>query len=331
MLIYEHILSKVVTMFHMLTQHLEFLQNNRNTILNMWMEYEVVQKKLRQNKMDVTFFKEKFATKVLEFAISVVKNENKTGDCPVIGVMLILFKKKNIPLSDVFIICVHLKNALLHFFMKHNILSQETLTEISFLMDYNFEGVINEYVLIYYNDSNIHTEINVHTLQKNSSIQTPLISEKKTTTAELYLQEVTVDMDAIAELNDLESDTLDAIDAQESINQNVLNEAGNLFHRYANVLNNMLEFEELAYTLTLLSELLLSVEFTKLTQETKYMLDIYLKAIISDLQNWRISIFITREAKHIHYLDKTLLSSIAQIQMTLMPQEENGEENIEFF
>lgn len=61
------------------------------------------------------------------------------------------------------------------------------------------------------------------------------------------------------------------------------------------------------------------------------MVDIYLKAIISDLQSWRMAIFITMEAEDIHYLDKTLMSSIVQIQMTLMPQEEAQEDEIKFF
>jgi len=138
-------------------------------------------------------------------------------------------------------------------------------------------------------------------------------------------------MDLVAELDELESDTLDAIDAEEMLDQNTLDEAANLFKQYAKVLNTMYEFEELAYTLTLLSDLLTEVDVQSMIDETKFMVDIYLKAIISDLRSWRMSIFIIMEAEDIHYLDKTLLSSIAQIQMTLMPQVESTEDEIEFF
>ena len=65
-------------------------------------------------------------------------------------------------------------------------------------------------------------------------------------------------------------------------------------------------------------------------EEIKKAVPIYLKAIISDLQSWRISVFITRDAEDIHYLDKTLLSSIAQLQITLMPTND-GEDEVEFF
>lgn len=320
-------------MFPNIVKNIDFIESNRDKILQMWMDYEVVQTRLTNNELNITFFKEKFATKVFEFAISVIKNENRTGDCPVIGVMLILFKKKNIPLSDIFIICVHFKNALLHFAADNKILNDDTLKEISILMDYNFEGVINEYVLLYYNDSLIKKPLVLNKTNEDLNLQTINFQkqENQTTSANLYLQEVDINMETIEELNELESDTLDTIDAEETLNQESLNDSSNLFRKYAAVLNGMYEFEELGYTLTLLADVLNNANCEEISDETKFMVDIYLKAIISDLQSWRMSIFITKEAEDIHYLDKTLLSSIAQIQMTLMPQVDNQEEEIEFF
>ncbi len=320
-------------MFTEIEKNLNLVEEHKEQILSSWMAYEIVVEKLTINTMQVDFFKEKFASKVFDFAISVVKKENLTGDCPVIGVMLMLFKKKNIPLHDIFIICVHLKNALLHFALKKNILTEAMLDELSYLMDYNFEGVIKEYVLLYYKDSLIRKKPQDEKLA--TTIDSVEITEKldvlTATSAELYLQEVTVDMEMIEELDELEHDTLDAIGAEEYLDQNSLDESAKLFGQYANVLNGMLEFEELSYTLTILCDMLREVAFDSFSDETKFMIDIYLKAIISDLQSWRMAIFITMEAEDIHYLDKTLMSSIAQIQMTLMPQEEAQEDEIEFF
>jgi len=318
-------------MFNNILKHIDLLEENRDLILDMWMGYDIVQTKLTLNTMDITFFRDKFATKVFDFAISVVKDEQKSGDCPVIGVMLMLFKKKNIPLSDIFMICVHFKNALLHFAYKNSVLNNDSIRELSILMDYNFEGVIKEYVLLYYKDSLIRkkpiTKVSIVKAVEEEYQE----KVQKITSAEIYLQEVNVDMDLVAELDELESDTLDAIDAEETLDQNTLDESANLFKQYAKVLNTMYEFEELAYTLTLLGDVLTEVDFENMIDETKFMVDIYLKAIISDLRSWRMSIFIIMEAEDIHYLDKTLLSSIAQIQMTLMPQVENTEDEIEFF
>jgi len=325
-------------MFSNLLKHIDLIQTNKDNILDTWMNYQVVQERLNQNNFNILFFKEKFAVKVFDFAFGVVKNKHEVGECPVIGVMLILFKKKNIPLSDIFIICVHLKNALLHFFDDNAILDEKTIKELSILMDYNFEGVITEYVKLYYNDSR---EISKKESNTCSTIQTSERQEKKTplpkeetlscTTAKEYIEEVNVDMSLIDELHELESDTLNAIDADEILCANSLSESSNLFEQYAKVLNTLYEFEELSYTLTILKDLLINTEFDTIDKETNYIIGIYLKAIISDLQSWRMSIFITKEAEDIHYLDKTLLSSIAQLQITLMPTDEGQEDEIEFF
>ena len=46
---------------------------------------------------------------------------------------------------------------------------------------------------------------------------------------------------------------------------------------------------------------------------------------------WRTSVFMEKSAEDIHYLDKTLLSSIAQLQILLSPPDANETEEIEFF
>ncbi len=323
-------------MFKYIRKSIDLIENNKEEILDLWMRYEIVQEKLKKNTFDIDFFKDKFASKVFDYALSVVNEKNKAENCPVIGVLLMLFKKKNIPLSDIFIICVHLKNSLLHFAYKNSFLNHDTIKEISLLMDYSFEGVINEYVVLYYKDDLIpNKEKSEDEKKKTVELKKQVINTKletaSHTSAELYFQEVDVDMDTIEELDELEGDTLDALSAQVALNQNSLDESSNLFFKYSSVLGTMIEFEELSYTLKLLSDLLRETECESMSEDTKFMVDIYLKAIISDLKSWRKAIFIQMEAEDIHYLDKTLLSSIAQIQMTLLPEEESQDEEIEFF
>ncbi|MEA1983878.1 MAG: hypothetical protein U9N39_10070 [Campylobacterota bacterium] len=89
-------------MLSVILKNIDLLESNKKTIIDNWMSYEIVQKMLDKNSLNKKFFKEKFAFKVFDFAVGVVKEKNDLGDCPVIGVMLMLFKKKNIPLSDVY-------------------------------------------------------------------------------------------------------------------------------------------------------------------------------------------------------------------------------------
>lgn len=327
-------------MFPHLNKHIELIQLNKKIILEMWMSYDVVQERLCSNALEIKFFQDKFASKVFDFSLSILLEENKNGDCPVINVMLMLFKRKNIPLSDIFLICVHFKNALLHFAEQNSFLNANILEEIAYLTDKNFEGVIKEYVSIYYNDtplekkssqivkSKITPQIQIINQSLSPSIGTN--SNQATTSAKDYFNDVNIEMEMVDELDELENDTLNALESQKELNQHSLHESANLFEQYAKVLNMMYEFDELAYTLTLLKELLNNVEFTTLSEDIKSMVTTYLEAIIADLRSWRISIFILQDAQDIHYLDKTLLSSIAQIQLTLSPSEET-EDEIEFF
>ncbi len=322
-------------MLHLILQNIDLIEKNQDKILDSWMHNEIVNQTLRKNGFEVTFFKEKFASKVLEFAISVVKSENKLGSCPVIGVMLLLFKKKNIPLSDIFMICIHLKNTLLTFMHKESLLSEAMIEEIALLMDYNFKGVIDDYVALYYSDTRMPSKISAETEKKKEQTDTDntLVSNTlQTTSAQDYLQEVDIDMGIIQELDELESDTLDAIDSEKEITQNSLLESANLFEKYAKVLNMMYEFDELSYTLTILKDLLNTTALETIDKSMLNMISVYLKAIISDLRSWRMGIFITHEVEDIHYLDKTLMSSIAQLEVLLLPKGEcSDEDEIEFF
>ena len=318
-------------MFIETKKHLQLFEDHKEDILSAWMQYDVVIQRLTKNTISVTFFKEKFASKVFDFAMSVIKGKNTKGNCPVIGVMLMLFKKKNIPLNDIFMICVHLKNALFQFAQTQDILNSALMKELSVLMDYNFEGVIVEYINMYSTDSSIKKNAAQKEQKKNKKAPLQEVQKKNVTSAKLYFQEVEIESEMIEELTELEIDTLDTIDAEVDLSQATLDESAKLFWQYAHVLNNMLEFEELSYTLTILSDMLHKADSDKLSDEIKSIVYSYLKAIISDLQSWRKAIFIEMNAEDIHYLDKTLMSSIAQLQMTLMPHDETKEDEIEFF
>ena len=139
-------------MFTKILNNIELIENNKEAIVNLWMDYEVVQDRLNRHDLDINSFEKNFANEIFNFALSVVKSENKIGNCPIMNILLMLFKKKNIPLTDVFIICVNLKNAMLQFTCQNDILDNDMIDEISMLMDYNFEGVIDKYTSIYYNN-----------------------------------------------------------------------------------------------------------------------------------------------------------------------------------
>lgn len=316
-------------MFKNIQSNVNFIVANKKEIISLWMDYEVVQKTLKKNSFNVDFFEDKFASKVFDYAINVVKSKDELGDCPVIGAMLMLFKKKKIPLTDIFLICVNFKNAFLQFSHTNTLFNKEMIDEISMLMDYNFEGVISGYTSMYYNDVHTHEkhlnqiETTIDKKDNIPEIETKSVDEKLKTSASEYILNIDFDIGSIEELDDLEIDTLNTIEANEYIMQDSLVESSILFENYAKVIRTLYEFKGLSYTLVILKDLLAKTEYDMLNKDTKKKISFYLKSIISDLQTWRISIFVTKEAEDIHYLDKTLMSSIAQLQMILMPEEAN--------
>ena len=316
-------------MFSFSPEQIKLLEENKDYILDGWLEYSIVQQTLCRHSIGLDFYKDKFASKVFDYAIGVIKEKNQLGACPVISVMLMLFKKKKIPLSDVFIICVHLKNMLLEFMLVKSLLDKNILDEVSKLMDYNFKGVIDDYVALYYKDIIIHKTCKTN--DDKTFVKTETEVAVVVTSASQYMGEVEIEAGLISELDELEDDTLNTIDSQDLITQEALLESSKLFLRYSSTINTLYEFEELAYTLKILGDLLENSDFNEMDDDMQSYIQTYLKAIIGDLKTWRMSIFVTQEAEDIHYLDKTLLSSISQLQITLMPNDDNAEDEIEFF
>ncbi|WP_415396067.1 hypothetical protein [Sulfurimonas sp. CS5] len=189
-------------MFDKILKNINLIEKNKESIIDAWMNYKVVQETLKKNNLNIRFYRENFATKVFDYALGVVKSQNNFGECPVISVMLIIFKKKNIPLSDVFIICVHLKNAFLCFANQNKKLDNEMINEISQLMDFNFKGVIDDYVALYYQDIRIDSKVNTETLTQSTPKYADMEVDKKSLSAATYLKEVDINYEIIAELDE---------------------------------------------------------------------------------------------------------------------------------
>ena len=81
-------------MFNEILNHVKLFEEHKDDILNMWMDADVVQEALSKNDLDIPFFKERLASNIFNFLISVIKSENKVDNYPFIAVMIMLFQKK---------------------------------------------------------------------------------------------------------------------------------------------------------------------------------------------------------------------------------------------
>ena len=81
--------------------------------------------------------------------------------------------------------------------------------------------------------------------------------------------------------------------------------------RYAKTIGTLIDFQDVAFSLSKLYELLFSLRELAFNKRKMHLL---LEGVLEDLSQWRKMIFMTQEAKDIHYLDASLLSSCLQIE-----------------
>ncbi len=315
----KHWYKNMYNHFPTLQKYLPQLQDNKDNILKEWISTNDVKVTLEKNQIQPTFFAKHFGSKVINYALNVIDEKEELGDCPVIGVMLIFFQENRVPLSDIYLICSNLKTNLMQYLLEQNILTKDSLVEITMLMDKNFMGVIDEYINIYYTKNE---------KSKNQEF-TPTV--ENLTNAKTYLSEIDLDSSLIEELNELEIETHNSLEKYETIEESLIYEIINIFKQYSKVLKDMVEFQELSYAIILLTNLIEKTDILKLETTTQQNIILYIKSILEDLGNWRNNVFIQQSAKDIHYLDKTLLSSIAQLQILLMPSSQEELCEMEFF
>lgn len=129
------------------------------------------------------------------------------------------------------------------------------------------------------------------------------------------------------------NDELDAtiFEYEKSGNTALLKVIADIFRSYGMVMEEMLEFQHLAYAISSVENFLRNAEGMEIDETKKKLLVKLLYGFISDLSTWQKSIFITKEAQDIHYLNSSLLSSALQIESILTGADMAEEGEIEFF
>jgi two-component system chemotaxis response regulator CheY len=116
----------------------------------------------------------------------------------------------------------------------------------------------------------------------------------------------------IAEMEELENDISLVVDEiEEHFSLDKINQYGLLLQKYSKIISSLIEFEDLAYSLAKISNFLETLHHRDFDERKLFII---LLSIKEDLKYWRKNIFETKEAKDIHYLDASLLSSCLQIE-----------------
>lgn len=312
--------------FSALTPYSNHFEASKREILHYWMSQPSAYGTLEHYNIAPEFFGRYFGKRIIDYSFGVISGENELGNCPFIGVMVIFFKKKNFALDDVFVLCAELKNSFLYYSLKQDVLTHKVMQEIAHLMDQNLRGVIRDFTEA--------TPLSHPETMSCSIVYDPEAHKKtavRTISAYQYLQEIDIDFELLDELNDIESEALASMNLDAVMGHEAYSEVISLLSNYVKVLNWLIEFKEITYALNVLIDILEHTPIENMDEGYLEISTIYTKAIISDLSMWRTSVFVNQSAEDVHYLDDTLLSSIAQLQITLSEQDNHDTCDIEFF
>jgi two-component system chemotaxis response regulator CheY len=105
------------------------------------------------------------------------------------------------------------------------------------------------------------------------------------------------------------------------------------FEEYNKVLQQLDDFEHLAFAINTLMTFLSNITQEQFSPEKVKNLASMLLNLLHDLESWRQNVFILQNARDIHYLDASLLSSCIQMEAVFddkaLADEDEGE--LEFF
>lgn len=312
--------------FPELVTYNNYFATAKRDILYHWMSQPSAYNTLKIYNIAPEFFGRYFGKRLIDYSFGVINGDNELGNCPIIGVMLVFFQKKNFALHDIFVLCAELKNTFLSYSLKHEVLTQNIMQEITHLMDQNLRGVIREFT-----GTASQTDITSLTCSIDYNTESLKYTAETTTSAYQYLQEIEIDFELLDELNEIEAEALAFMHLDAVMTHQVYDKVISLLLSYMKVLNWLIEFKEITYALSVLVDIFEHTPLENIDKEHLGVSSIYLKAIISDLSMWRTSVFVTQSTEDIHYLDDTLLSSITQLQITLSGQDNHDTFDIEFF
>ena len=141
------------------------------------------------------------------------------------------------------------------------------------------------------------------------------------TSADSYIAELDVEtLQDMQELNDLERELEDMLAECSNSKEasEIYMQIAQKFHEYAQTIQILIEFDELAFAIQSFSNLLMQ-KYLEIDNKTHKKLTIFIKNFLEDLVSWRQTIFITQSTIDIHYLDSSLLSAILQVEISLTP------------
>ncbi len=195
--------------------------------------------------------------------------------------------------------------------------------DICFKFKHDYKGVETEVAIQKELETAIEVEIAL-VPETELNIEVPLFS---ITSAQSYFSEIELDAEVYDELLELERE-IDVLSYAASYTEDLTISLMNFFEGYTRVLNPLMEFKDLSYSLIILNQKLSEYEI----DENSNMLLLLMRGLISDLLEWKRTVLVEQTAADIHFMDKSFYSNIAQIEMSLVTTNlDDDDGDMEFF
>ena len=319
--------------FNMAEDIIDDLVLHKDEISLAWCANNIVRERLLGHGIDVEYFRIYFGIKVIEYFLGVVKGSSEVGNCPVVFIMLDYFKQKELPLHDIFMICVHFKNSLTTYIFKRYTFNQALFEDVSLIVDKNFEGVVKNYLEMKGCNSKAIEAEQVRELEMEERVEQEREIEEVTSYVDYVLEH------DLYELQDLEED-IDTVAITVSKENRVTKDdivvLGANIKRYGSILTNYHLFNKLG-----LSILKLGVAFQENAQilfdspEKRANITALLEGFVNDLIVWRREIF-ENNIENPYFLNDSFFSNVDTIIMFMQYDDsatvsQEDDENMDIF
>ena len=139
-----------------LTPHLyelsDILEENKTLISINWISVETVKAVFDGRKISIKKFRVGYGIPIIEYFISVVKEEKDAGNCPIMSKLVNYLISKNITPREVFDICIGFRGSLIIFLLKQEIVLKNPIPfmkEVASIFDANLSGVMEIFTNLY--------------------------------------------------------------------------------------------------------------------------------------------------------------------------------------
>jgi len=123
----------------------ELFVKSKDQILSKWLSYDSPQEILKLHNINKEYFLKEYASGVFDYFMGVIIGELKIGNCPVMQNLLSYLKDREISADELFELCSHFRRSMIDFSYDKKLDSKEMSSEISFVFDKNFRGILKYY------------------------------------------------------------------------------------------------------------------------------------------------------------------------------------------